>query len=447
MLTSCKDYLDIKPYGKTIPKTAEEFSALLHEQINAIDYGEAYVIGDMGTTTNFACFSDNLETNLTQYPTGKTLPVYIGDRLSNKQNTYAQLYKTIRTSNIIIGNLKEDDTKEVQDVLGTAYALRGICYYQLLRQFCEPYGIETNQALGVPLVTEFNMEAKPIRSTREETAAQIEHDFQKAIKYNITNEIYRFNNDVIKGYLARLYFWSQQYEKAIVQAKELLEKYPLLEGEAYKEMLTSPRIRKGNILLKSEIVADGSTATSQAGIKNALSARPVSKRFIDLFPEKESDIRYNLFIGKKRTFAKHILTCMRSAEFAFILMESYYHIGNENNALDLLNDFRSKRISSYQSYTLSTLPTINNDDYIKSDAKGQALTPLLYAILAERRKELFLEGDRWFELKRNGQPEFWVARQGLKYYTRKFMYTFPLPITDIILVKGLIQNQGYEKTN
>ena len=25
---SCNNYLDIKPYGRTIPKTAEEFSAL-----------------------------------------------------------------------------------------------------------------------------------------------------------------------------------------------------------------------------------------------------------------------------------------------------------------------------------------------------------------------------------------------------------------------------------
>ena len=41
--------------------------------------------------------------------------------------------------------------------------------------------------------------------------------------------------------------------------------------------------------------------------------------------------------------------------------------------------------------------------------KGNALTPLLYAIHCERRKELFLEGDRWYELKRNGCPEFWVA--------------------------------------
>ena len=39
-------YLDIKPYGQTIPETAEEFSALLHAHLDEIDYGEEVVMGD-----------------------------------------------------------------------------------------------------------------------------------------------------------------------------------------------------------------------------------------------------------------------------------------------------------------------------------------------------------------------------------------------------------------
>ena len=30
-LCSCEKYLDIKPYGQTIPKTTEEFAAMVHE--------------------------------------------------------------------------------------------------------------------------------------------------------------------------------------------------------------------------------------------------------------------------------------------------------------------------------------------------------------------------------------------------------------------------------
>ena len=43
VLQSCTDYLDIKPYGRTIPKTADEFSSLLHYHLNEIDFGEEVI--------------------------------------------------------------------------------------------------------------------------------------------------------------------------------------------------------------------------------------------------------------------------------------------------------------------------------------------------------------------------------------------------------------------
>ena len=42
LAVSCNRYLDIKPYGQTIPETAEEFSALLHAHLDEIDYGEGF---------------------------------------------------------------------------------------------------------------------------------------------------------------------------------------------------------------------------------------------------------------------------------------------------------------------------------------------------------------------------------------------------------------------
>lgn len=89
------------------------------------------------------------------------------------------------------------------------------------------------------------------------------------------------------------------------------------------------------------------------------------------------------------------------------------------------------------------MPALSEKEIIITDAEGNALTPLMGTILSERRKELFLEGDRFFELKRNGSPEFWTAYNGQKYTTKKYMYTFPIPAHDILLVDGLQQNEGY----
>lgn len=111
----------------------------------------------------------------------------------------------------------------------------------------------------------------------------------------------------------------------------------------------------------------------------------------------------------------------------------------------MLNEFRACRIDNYTPLTTSTLPKTDEADYIRTDCMGKRLTPLLTAILNERRKELYLEGDRFFELKRNGRPEFWVTKNGLKYTTKQFMYTFPIPASDKQLYPALEQNPGYSE--
>jgi len=445
-LVSCKDYLDIKPYGQTIPETAEEFSALLHERLNEIDYGGEldYVIGDGMSMLNLECYADNLATNLTAYPGGNYIPLYIGQNLSSKQTTYTNLYAVIRDCNIIIGNLEERDSRLGMDVLGTAYALRGICYYNLLRNFCQACNPD-NPGPGVPLVVEFDMEAKPTRSTYRQTVEQIERDLNRAIEYDIQDKIYRFNSDVVKGYLARLYFWTEQYKLAAQYASELLQKYPLLDAEPYKAMMEEQFTRSGNMIFKAQIYAESSESTRLSNGKGYLKNRPCSRQFYELFAEKEKDVRFALSINAKRQPVKNLLSCLRSAELQLILAESHYHESEPEKALAALNDLRRKRIADVVDYTMQTLPAVDPGDLIQVDARGNALTPLLYAILCERRKELFMEGDRWYELKRNGSPEFWVAKQGLKYTIYSWMYTFPINATDIQLVDGLEQNPGYDK--
>ena len=444
LLSSCTKFLDIKPYGKVIPKTAEEFSSMLHSTLEDIDYGEETILGNVLSIADLECYADNLEANISLSESSSYLPLYIGDDLSGKQNRYSNLYDAIKDCNIIMDNIDEKESRLAKDVLGTAYAIRGICYYNLLRDFCEP-PVGNMQGLGVPLVIKFDMEGKPLRSTIENTFKRAEADMLSAISYQIEDPMYRFNTDIMEGYLARLYFWVGDWTKAADYAAKVLVKYPLLSGTAYLDMLASETTPKGNILIKSGLLTDSSTSMQYSSAKSNMKSRPVSKRFVDIFIEKDADIRYELSFNKKRIFQKNVFACMRSAEMQLILAESLYHGGDQTGALKELNELRSLRIEGVEDYTMQTLPAVNPDEYIKVDVYGNPITPLLNAILNERRKELFMEGDRWYELKRNGRPEFWAAKQGRKYTTMKFMYTFPLPIGDIELVDGLVQNPGYDK--
>ena len=132
-------------------------------------------------------------------------------------------------------------------MLSTAHAMRGVAYYQLMRLYCKaPDKDSLDKQLGVPLVTSFNMEARPIRSTLQETINQVESDLKEAINHHNTNTLYIFTENVCKAYLTRLYWWTEQWDKALTLSKELQSTYPLLSTTEYKDMISNPTSKPGN---------------------------------------------------------------------------------------------------------------------------------------------------------------------------------------------------------
>lgn len=82
--------------------------------------------------------------------------------------------------------MKDQDTELGKDILATSYALRGVCYYNLLRWFCEPYDkAMAKTQLGIPLVSNFDMEALTDRSSMEKTVEFIRDDLKRAIGFNM----------------------------------------------------------------------------------------------------------------------------------------------------------------------------------------------------------------------------------------------------------------------
>lgn len=453
MMSSCSHYLDIKPYDKVIPETAEDFSALIHNRLNDIDQGSNDdLIPSFSTTTSYdAGYGDDFEVCLTGSG-GSRLPNYVGSMISANgfNGTYSGLYEIIRDCNIVIHEMKETGTEEADNLLATAYAMRGVAYYQLLRYFCEiPQPGNYESQLGVPVVTEFDMEAKPGRSSMAKTIETIESDLMRSISYRMNKDIYRFTEDVARGYLARLYFWTRRWDDCLTVARDLLARHPLLDIEEYRSMMMSESGNLlGNQLIKAYRAVSISGSTSVSGSINSLSYRPVSLRFINSFPdqEKSTDVRYGMYINTKRQACKGIFCGMRAAEFALMEAEALYHLDQKEEALKSINNLRRHRIKDYTDLEMDNLPALNPMEIIKVDVDGNQLTPLMGLILNERRKELFLEYDRWFELKRNGAPQFSTMYNGVKYTTMSYMYTFPIPIRDIELNPDLIQNEGYNET-
>lgn len=445
LLTSCSHYLDVKPKGKVIPEKAEDYSTIIHYWLDQIEKGsENTIVGNSADVLMLDSYADDQDASLA-FSSSTGTPLFVGLKINNNQDKYPDYYSVIRDCNMVIREMGDTESELAKKLLGTAWTLRSICYYNLLIRYCSAYNPSTAaDSLGLPLVDGFDMEAKIGRSTLEETATFIKEGLQKALSYNVTDNDFILTADVANAYLVRLAFWTQDWNGVIQYAVPLLSKYPLLNSTDYSNAMKQKLDKATDVILRSYTVENDLGSMDFLLSKTDVQNRPVSKNLVDLFAREPNDIRTAEAYDKKRLPVKMILSRLRSEELCLDLAEAYAHKGDATHALVYLNDIRSKRISkNYVAYTEANLPEVYKE-LITVDAAGQPLTKLMSAILCERRKELFLEGDRWFELKRNGCPEFWVASDGRKYIVAKYLYTFPVYKNDVDLYPGLvIQNPGY----
>ncbi len=444
MGTSCKKYLDVKPNGRTVPNTAEEFAAIVHSILNRIDYGsDETLLGNSTTVLDLESYSENLDASVGEYKPGISVAVYAGSHINKQQKRYADHYSVIKDCNIILANLENDGRELNSNVLGVAYAMRAISYYNLLREYCGTF--ESNEQPGLALIEDFDMEAQPARSSYGETASFIERDLKKAISFQVKQDVFRFTEDVSRAYLARLYFWTEQWDKAAEVAEDLLIRYPLVKGDEYVKLIQSRNTGGGNVLLRTFYFSNQSSNINYEKSMELIQTRPVTRELVELFTEKDQDIRYTFYFNSHRLSTKNLFANIRTDEMCLMLAEIFTHKGDHAKALSYLNMLRAHRIVHYKPLTMTSLPTVKSYNVIKQDASGKPLSALMQAVLNERRKELYAEGDRFFELKRNGSPEFWVAFNGFKYTMEPYLYTYPLPRIDVEISDGLVQNPGYEK--
>jgi hypothetical protein len=251
------------------------------------------------------------------------------------------------------------------------------------------------------------------------------------------------------AFLAKALFWAEEWDEALDICEELAQKYPLASRVEYEAIINSEYGKGKGIIIRNRINNNNSSSASIRGQGVAdMMSRPVSSKLLKLYaPYNEKDIRYTAFFTSKRKNKKEPFGRIRASELYLMMAECQAHLGQDQAALDILNELRSNRIEDYVPYTLDNLPEVDENAMIKVDALGKPLTRLTQAVLNERRMEMCLEGDRWFELKRNGTPEFTILTDQIgiwqKYTTKSYMYTFPINKDDVELKDFLKQNEGY----
>lgn len=445
ILTSCSDFLNVKPQGMVIPSADEEFGAIMHRHIQDIEGGaDDLIIGNMETIARLEGIADDLDANIKV----GSIPAFAGDLINTRMTDYREYFSIVKDCNIVIENLDGRTSKEASNVLACAYAIKGICYFHLMRDFCEAWDAsDPSSQPGLPLVDRFDIEDRTNRSSLRETADYTATLLKKSLSCKMADGLYFFTEYIVKSYLARLYFWTEDWDGTVDVCTDIMKNsgIKLTSLADYADMIQSAKDKKGEVIVRSHINDASELDWYFSYEKGYIRTRPASMSFVRLFGEKPSDdVRFGVCLDSKLFNNKTPEMRIRMSEILLMLSEAYCHQGNSEKALELLNSLRRERIAGVQDYTAATLPAVRKGDRICEDAEGKALSPLLQAIFDERRKELFMEGDRWYELKRNGCPEWWIINNGLKYTVKEYLYTAPIYKSDVDLNTEMKQNKGYE---
>lgn len=442
-LLACSDFIEVDPpknvlISKTVfsdPATVE--SALANLYLNMREQG--LVSGSFGLTTAMGIYSDELDYygSIADYVQLHQHSVLA--RNSVVTEWWRQAYNLIYGANDIIIGVENSDkisSKEKKRFKGQALFIRAYVHSLLVSLFGD-----------VPYITTINYleNNKVARTHQAEVYEKIILDLNDAM--NLLESVEPISNGrvvpgshAVKALLARIYLYTENWEKAASLSTELIATFQL-EKELNKVFLkeSSETIWQ----LKADEKYPMNTREAEQLIINYVPGQTYALTDSLLASFEEGDLRFNYWVGSisnedssinlfyahkykaglSATASLEYSIIFRLAEQFLIRAEARAHSGNILDSKADLNVIRSR----------AGLP----------DVTVNTMSDLLNVIVQERRIELFTEqGHRWFDLKRTGRLNEVISTH--KPNWRATDSLLPIPETEIEINPNLLpQNNGY----
>ncbi|NJI74955.1 RagB/SusD family nutrient uptake outer membrane protein [Sphingobacterium kitahiroshimense] len=420
---SCSKFLDIEPVSSATDenfwKTQSDANAgtaamyaLLRKAFNDASGISFYAYGDLpsdefrsATNVNFdAVIKMNLNLSVPSSDTGN--PMY-------RLRRYEIFYQVIDQANRVIQNLPKMDASAFDNeavrnyYLGEAYFMRSFTYFYMSRIWG-----------GVPIVRESVQPVSAVNypaATEKEVLEQSETDLNKALTLlkweNIaaTDFAVRANKGVAYALKAHLSAWKGDYATCVLAADSVLQsgKYSFVG----RDSLNYRTIYKGKSAEGIfEVAQNGSNESSNTGIGFYTLAAPYNRMLINpifnidpthiktLFNDvkdkrlnsvfdlelnteyaicsKYANLSYSDETANARTIFKNNIIVFRYSDIKLLLAEALAATNNVSRAQTILNEIR----------TQAGLLAWNGDGN------------LIEEIFAERARELFLEGHRFYDM-------------------------------------------------
>lgn len=476
---SCSGFLDQEPLGKpteeTFFKTEEHailatnavYNLLRQWPVHTFAYvGMTDIASDdaeKGSEPNDAYFLE--EINLFTHDASNIAPLTV----------WGGYYKTIARANIAISRIPgiDMDATKRNRLVAESRFIRGLCYFNLVRWFGD-----------VPLITTILTpnDNKLPRTPQAQVYTQIIEDFQFAVanlpeKSNYTQtDMGRATKGAARGYLARVYMhqgnWAETEKLCldIINSNQysLLPDYSkifLPEGENSAESVFELQVEAFANSEGNE-TGGGSQWNEIQGVRGTPNLgwgfnRPsddLIKEYEKGDPRREATILYpgeelpdgsaivedNPNIVNERYNQKawqplppggngngsSNIRLLRYADVLLMAAEALNENGKPTDALKYLNQVRERARSGIS----GILPNVTTTDK----------TNLRLAIWHERRVELAMEQQRWWDLLRTGRLAERMTATGKTNFKAGKNELFPIPQREITITGGSItQNPGY----
>ena len=376
---------------------------------------------------------------------------------------FSQAYYCILQANrIIYEGQKLSASNSISQLIGEAYATRGLIYLELVNWFGAPYTVNPN-ADGVPIITApsyvtgFTLTLPRASVTAVYSRIITDLDSAYALMPTGGTTLHATNSDYIAKYAAkaiesRAYLYKGDYANALAAAQLVIDNggYTLAQTPAaFSAFWTSPTATTTKLETIFELNQNASSNLGNNGLDAILSQSGYGdiQATTDLYNDySATDSRKTLMINGTRggqqayiinKFSNYTNTdkdetkIIRLAEVILTAAESYARTGDEPDALKALNQIAQLRDPSFAGY---------------SSTGAQLITD----ILNERRKELAFEGLRFFDFTRLNLAFTRPAQaQGYVSYptvsAADIRRILPIPQAETDANPNITQNPGYSK--
>ncbi len=365
----------------------------------------------------------------------------------NVLGIWTTAYNVILRANNVI-NSAVASTPNVDQYRGEAYAIRALCYFTLVRYFGKPF-TEDPAALGVPLITSYNPDLLPARSKVSEVYALINDDLNKAYtlmtKYTNSSQ---FSKYAAKALQAKVYLTMGDKTNAKTAALDVITNsgFTSITTANHASYWANGVIRTDKLETLFEVSSDAvgnlafdalSYLYSQAGNYGDIVC---SDDLYALFAV--ADVRRSLYPVVPRPAGG--ATAVTVAKFPVITGDY-----SDTKVLRLSEMYLIAAEASLPSNEADALTYIN---YITSRRGAVAIAStgaaLFEDVIAERRKELAFEGDRFMDMQRlkrdiSRSTNYPSAARSLPFST--FRRVLPIPQTEMDANPNIRtqQNTGY----